>query len=69
PSYKPCRGRLMRRTRGPRQTRLTTTGNPSLAIGLPILSDVLFAGMLVCVKAVGTDAPLGEIVFVARHSH
>jgi drug/metabolite transporter (DMT)-like permease len=42
---------------------MTTTDNPGLAIGLRILSGVLFAGMLVCVKAVSADVPLGEIVF------
>ncbi|MFK7835891.1 MAG: DMT family transporter [Sulfitobacter sp.] len=39
------------------------TENPGLAIGLRILSGVLFAGMLVCAKAVSADVPLGEIVF------
>lgn len=42
---------------------MTSPDNPRLAIGLRILSGVLFAGMLVCVKAVSADAPLGEIVF------
>jgi len=42
---------------------MTATENPSLAIGLRILSGVLFAGMLVCVKAVSKEVPLGEIVF------
>lgn len=39
------------------------TDKPRLAIGLRILSGVLFAGMLVCAKAVSADVPLGEIVF------
>lgn len=42
---------------------MTTTDNPGLAIGLRILSGVLFAGMLICVKAVSGIVPLGEIVF------
>lgn len=42
---------------------MTQADKPGLAIGLRILSGVLFAGMLVCVKAVSTDVPLGEIVF------
>lgn len=42
---------------------MTRTDNPNLAIGLRILSGVLFAGMLICVKAVSADVPLGEIVF------
>lgn len=37
--------------------------NPSLAISLRIFSGILFAGMLICVKAVSADVPLGEIVF------
>lgn len=39
------------------------TDNPPLAIGLRILSGLLFTGMLICVKAVSVDVPLGEIVF------
>lgn len=42
---------------------MTTVDNPPLAIGLRIVSGVLFAGMLVCAKAVSDDVPLGEIVF------
>lgn len=37
--------------------------NPRLAIGLRILSGLLFAGMVVCIKAVSQGVPLGEIVF------
>lgn len=36
---------------------------PSLGIGLRILSGLLMAGMLVSVKAVSEDIPLGQIVF------
>lgn len=42
---------------------MSTPENPRLAISLRILSGVLFAGMLICVKAVSLDVPLGEIVF------
>lgn len=42
---------------------MTATDTPGLAISLRILSVVLFAGMLVCVKAVSADVPIGEIVF------
>jgi drug/metabolite transporter (DMT)-like permease len=42
---------------------MTNTDKPGLAIGLRILSGVLFAGMLVFVKAVSANVPLGEIVF------
>lgn len=42
---------------------MTTADRPRLGIGLRILSGVLFAGMMVCVKAVSEDVPLGEIVF------
>lgn len=35
----------------------------NLGIGLRILSGILMGGMLVCVKAVSEDVPLGEIVF------
>lgn len=42
---------------------MTSPNSPSLAIGLRILSGLLFAGMLVCVKAVSVQIPLGEIVF------
>lgn len=40
-----------------------TADNPGLAIGLRILSGVLFAGMMICVKGVSVAVPLGEIVF------
>ncbi len=36
---------------------------PSLGISLRILSGILMAGMFVCVKAAGSDVPLGEVVF------
>lgn len=36
---------------------------PSLGISLRILAGLLSAGMFVCVKAAGTDVPLGEVVF------
>lgn len=36
---------------------------PSFGIGLRLLSGLLFAGMLIVVKAVSEDIPLGEIVF------
>ncbi len=36
---------------------------PSLGISLRILSGLLSAGMFVCVKAAGTNVPLGEVVF------
>lgn len=36
---------------------------PTFGIGLRLLSGILIAGMYVCVKAVGEDVPLGEIVF------
>jgi drug/metabolite transporter (DMT)-like permease len=42
---------------------MSSADNPPLAISLRILSGVLFAGMLVCVKALSDDVPLGEIVF------
>lgn len=42
---------------------MTPTDKPGLAIGLRILSGVLFAGMLICVKLVSAVVPLGEIVF------
>ncbi|WP_299023569.1 DMT family transporter [uncultured Sulfitobacter sp.] len=37
--------------------------NPRLGIILRVLSGVLFAGMVICVKAVSENIPLGEIVF------
>ncbi|NJR13088.1 MAG: DMT family transporter [Phyllobacteriaceae bacterium] len=36
---------------------------PMLGIGLRVLSGLLFAVMVVCVKAVSTEVPLGQIVF------
>lgn len=42
---------------------MTDTDRPRLGIGLRILSGILFAGMVICVKAVSEDVPLGEIVF------
>lgn len=42
---------------------MTRTDNPTLGIGLRILSGVLFTGMVVCVKALSDAAPLGQIVF------
>ena len=36
---------------------------PAIGIGLRLLSGLLFAGMLIVVKAVSDDVPLGEIVF------
>lgn len=42
---------------------MTASEHPGLGIGLRVLSGVLMAGMLVCVKAVSEDVPLGEIVF------
>lgn len=36
---------------------------PALGIGLRILSGLLFAGMVVCIKAVSLDVPLGQVVF------
>lgn len=42
---------------------MTETDRPSLGIGLRLLSGFLFGGMLISVKAVSEDIPLGEIVF------
>ncbi len=42
---------------------MSDADKPMLGIGLRVLSGVLFAGMVVCVKAVSEDVPLGEIVF------
>jgi len=42
---------------------MTTGDNPTLGILLRILSGLMFAGMVVCVKAVSDKIPLGEIVF------
>lgn len=42
---------------------MTKVERPSLGIGLRLLSGLLFAGMMICVKAVSADVPLGEIVF------
>lgn len=36
---------------------------PALGITLRILSGLLFAAMVVCVKAVSLDVPLGQVVF------
>jgi len=36
---------------------------PGLGITLRIVSGVLFAAMVVCIKAVSTTVPLGEVVF------
>lgn len=36
---------------------------PSLGIGLRIFAGQLSAGMFICVKAVGSEVPLGEVVF------
>lgn len=36
---------------------------PGLGIGLRVLSGVLFTGMLVCIKAVSDDVPVGQSVF------
>ncbi len=42
---------------------MTDTDRPRFGIGMRILSGVLFAGMMICVKAVSEEVPLGEIVF------
>ena len=42
---------------------MTRPDNPTLGIGLRILSGMLFTGMVICVKAVSEAAPLGQIVF------
>ena len=42
---------------------MRSTDRPPLGIALRILSGLLMAGMLICVKAVSDDVPLGEIVF------
>lgn len=42
---------------------MSATDRPSLGISLRILAGVLAAGMFICVKAAGTEVPLGEIVF------
>jgi len=36
---------------------------PGLGIGLRVLSGVLFTGMLVCIKAVSEEVPVGQSVF------
>ncbi|MGQ4877269.1 DMT family transporter [Billgrantia sp. LNSP4103-1] len=41
----------------------TTADRPMAGILLRLLSGVLFTGMMVSIKAVGTSAPLGQIVF------
>ena len=40
-----------------------STERPALGIGLRILSGLLFAAMVVCIKAVSLDVPLGQVVF------
>ena len=42
---------------------MSSVDRPSLGVTLCILSGLLFAGMLISVKAVSEDVPLGEIVF------
>ncbi|MEM1038688.1 MAG: DMT family transporter [Pseudomonadota bacterium] len=42
---------------------MNQTDKPGLAISLRIFSGVLFTAMLICVKAVSENVPLGEIVF------
>ena len=42
---------------------MTRPDNPTLGIGLRILSGMLVTGMVICVKAVSEAAPLGQIVF------
>jgi len=42
---------------------MTQADRPNFGIALRILSGVLFAGMVICVKAVSEDVPLGEVVF------
>lgn len=42
---------------------MSSVDRPSLGVALRILSGLLFAGMLISVKAVSEDVPLGEIVF------
>ncbi len=37
--------------------------NPAVGIALRILSGFLFAGMSICIKAVSTEIPVGQIVF------
>lgn len=37
--------------------------NPPFGIALRILSGCLFAGMSICIKAISTEVPVGEIVF------
>jgi len=41
----------------------TSRERPALGIGLRILSGLLFAAMVVCIKAVSLDVPLGQVVF------
>ncbi len=42
---------------------MTDGDRPVLGIVLRLLSGLLFAGMVICVKGVSDDVPLGEIVF------
>lgn len=38
-------------------------GRPGLGIGLRVLSGALFTGMLVCIKAVSDEVPVGQSIF------
>lgn len=42
---------------------MTVTDHAGIGIGQRLLSGLLFAAMVVCVKAVSKTVPLGEIVF------
>jgi drug/metabolite transporter (DMT)-like permease len=42
---------------------VTRPENPTLGIGLRLLSGVLFTGMVICVKILSDAVPLGQIVF------
>ncbi|MGK9053031.1 DMT family transporter [Neorhizobium petrolearium] len=41
----------------------TISENPAVGIALRILSGFLFAGMSICIKAISTEVPVGQIVF------
>lgn len=41
----------------------STSENPAVGIALRIFSGFLFAGMSICIKAISTEVPVGEIVF------
>jgi len=41
----------------------TPSENPAVGIALRIGSGFLFAGMSICIKAISTEVPVGEIVF------